>query len=240
MRNFCLVFLSTVICCLGCQQQPSTVQSSQNTTANLAATQTEQVRGLFTLAQGQMWLVRPQARDTIQIVDQTNSLDTLFRGMTAPFKSLATRVGAALTGRFKNLEGGARKFEVTKVDSLLPKNPETLAWLGIPFEFWCHGNEPFWQIEISKAQGAIFYDNISQELGWENPWVEPKISGNTYVYTLPERVKGTYPITLVIKKESCNDGMSDLTYNYSATLKIAGNVFHGVAISGDEPPIKEQ
>ena len=90
----------------------------------------------------------------------------------------------------------------------------------------------FWSIEICRAQGAIFYENISGETGWSNPWIEPKMVGNTFVYELPEWTKGTKPILLKIRKEKCDDGMSDIPYEYAATLTIDNQTFHGVAIRG--------
>jgi hypothetical protein len=45
-------------------------------------------------------------------------------------------------------------FEVTKIDSLLPKNPDLMNAASVAFEFWCVGVEPFgWDIEISNPEG---------------------------------------------------------------------------------------
>lgn len=218
----------------GCQETPKNNIADKNTTAEPDTARLEQKRGLLALRFGKAWMLDVPKRDTFEVVDQSGKLDSLYKATMSAYHGWDLRAVAALTGKFTRPadKQGARVFDVVQVDSLLAKNPESLNALGIPFEFWCHGNEPFWSIEISKAQGGIFYENISDESGWTNPWIEPKVVGNTLIYELPEMTKGTKPMLLKIKKEKCDDGMSDIQYEYSATLTIEGNTYHGVAIKG--------
>ncbi|MBD2360352.1 hypothetical protein H6G36_03950 [Anabaena minutissima FACHB-250] len=96
-------------------------------------------------------------------------------------------------------------------------------------EFIASGTEPFWSVTISK-KGIIYATPESRQ---SFPYVSPlQASGRPVdlvrVYRLRDRNNATN--TLVIKKvNSCSDGMSDITYPYSAIFIRGNTVLEGCA-----------
>jgi len=86
-----------------------------------------------------------------------------------------------------------------------------------------HGNEPFWAIEVE-----------GDRLLWKTPELpegralvaERRVHATGAGYTGTD---GGKPFSLVILAEPCSDGMSDRTYDYTATWTYAGQAMHGCA-----------
>lgn len=170
------------------------------------------------------------------IVDATGSLDSLYREacLPAPIPFEATYAVFAGTLGPKDSLGVASEadgtFTVTRVDTLQAK---TMFNACVPYEFWCHGTEPFWSLQISEAEGGIFFKNMADETGTQYAWTEPRFTDNTsWVY---ETYDGDKPLQITIKKEKCNDDMSDLEYGYSAEIRMGGKILRGCAVRGGEP-----
>ena len=86
-----------------------------------------------------------------------------------------------------------------------------------------HGNEPFWAIEVD-----------GDRLLWKTPELpegrvlvaERRVHATGAGYAGND---GGKPFSLVILAEPCSDGMSDRTYDYTATWTYAGQAMHGCA-----------
>ena len=190
------------------------------------------VRGLLTVFPGKIGMMDIKNKSLYLINDQTNSINAAFEKAVAPCHYPSETVYAVLTGQFNGT--GEMKlpiFEVSKIDTIAAKTPEFLDQIGVPYEFWCQGTEPFWDIEICNAEGGIFYQNVRDGSAYFLPWIAPKKKGNAWVYEIPAN-QSTPAATLTIKPGKGNDGMSEKTYDYTAELKIKGATLKGVAVRG--------
>lgn len=96
----------------------------------------------------------------------------------------------------------------------------------IPYEYWCTGIEPFWIIQISKAEDLIdFYEPMEQRTT-HFMYAVPVIKDETTIYSSSD---GENKIIVTIKKEKCN-GAIDKQYDYSASVQLNGNKYNGCAI----------
>jgi uncharacterized membrane protein len=87
------------------------------------------------------------------------------------------------------------------------------------------GTEPFWGIEVSPK--GITYTSIN---GPKTvfPYVRPlKASGQMEDSLRLYKLRGGN--TLIIQRNTCSDGMSDNTYNYSVIMVLQNQVFTGCA-----------
>lgn len=121
---------------------------------------------------------------------------------------------------------------IIAIDSMSGKNWSNTC---IPWEYWCTGTEPFWNIQISKAERGLFFKNMGDETGKTFDWAPPVSTGNTTTYTVKNRAAPAETMTLVITKETCSDGMSDLVYNYSVTVSIGKEIWRGCGVKSGEP-----
>ena len=168
--------------------------------------------------------------------DSTGMLDSLYTLACAPSPIPYEAVYAVLTGTPgpKEADGYASEadgtFTVTRVDTLEAK---TMFNACLPFEFWCHGTEPFWSLQISEAEGGIFLKNMADEAGAQYTWTEPQTDGSTsWVY---QTDNGSDPLTIRIKKAPCSDGMSEMEYQYSVQVVSGDRKLSGCAVRGGEP-----
>lgn len=95
-------------------------------------------------------------------------------------------------------------------------------------EFNSLGTEPFWNVTVSKS-GIIYSTPDAKKQTF--PYVTPiKAAGRTADIVRVYRLQGKPNSMLIIKKEStCNDGMSDKQYPYSATFILNNTVLEGCA-----------
>ncbi len=161
----------------------------------------------------------------VYTVNPTPVLDSLYRQACAPVAYPAKKVYAVLRGKVVD-----ETLTVTDIDVMEPKNPWNTC---TPFEFWCSGTEPFWDLEISQAEEGLFYQDIGRERGAKYAWAAPTINGDTWTYEAPA-TEGQPAIRVVIKKEKASNGMSDEVYNYSSELTVDGEKHNGVAIRWGE------
>ncbi len=167
--------------------------------------------------------------------DATGLLDSMYQQACFPAPIPYEAVYAVLTGTLgpKDSIGFASEadgtFTANSVDTLQAK---TMFNACMPFEFWCHGTEPFWSLQISEAEGGIFLKNMADETGTQLAWTEPRSDNTTsWVY---ETGSEDAPLKIVIKKGKCNDGMSDIEYGYSAEITVSGETLRGCAVRGGE------
>ncbi|MCW3085322.1 MAG: hypothetical protein JWP12_2688 [Bacteroidetes bacterium] len=97
----------------------------------------------------------------------------------------------------------------------------------VPYDYWCTGTEPFWQLQISEKENLIdFYDpNVQTTLHFS--YSQPQIINGTTIFSA-KNATGT--ISVKIKNEKCSDGMSDIEYSCKAEVVINKNEYKGCAI----------
>jgi uncharacterized membrane protein len=121
-------------------------------------------------------------------------------------------------------------LHVLKIDTLARKNRFNKC---VPFDFWLTGTEPFWDLQISEGENALFFRDIGVEKTAVFPYVKPTVKGDTWTYDA--RTDAGQTLRIVIKKEACSDGMSDLEYAYSADVQYGGTRYRGCAVKHGEP-----
>lgn len=200
-----------------CQQSPQTPAA-----AYAAEPSTVTLRGYLAM-QNNTATLRSCADDKkYQIQDATSTLDSLYDAACFPAPIPGEAVFAVLSG---TLAPDGNSFTATRVDTMEGKSPLNAC---LPWEFWCSGTEPFWSMQISKAEGSIFFKNMGNETGQAFPWKAPETDGKTsWKYETGE-------LHVTIKKSPCTDGMSELTYNYSVEVQCNGDTFRGCAIRSGE------
>lgn len=205
----------------------------------LAAPPPEMVtlRGEYVKRVNEFVLLECSSRKMHHVSDKTGSLDSLYKLATQPAAYPSEPVYAVLTGTVGTANGDSW-FTTNRVDTLRPLdrfNP------CAPYEFWCSGTEPFWSLRISEADAGIFLKNMADETGEVFSWQAPKTDNKTsWTYkTSPVLASGTSSMQVVIRKQKCNDGMSDLQFDYSAEVSVHGKILRGCAVRKGERQPKE-
>ncbi len=140
---------------------------------------------------------------------------------------------------FLNFEGTADSLPtntgfrttLTKLIKMEFKNTKNSV---IPYEYWCMGNEPFWQIQISEKENLIdFYDPMIPKFYHFN-FSKAEINGGKTIYTSEDKA-GSGKIKITITNEKCSDGMSEIKYNYKSEAVFNGKTYNGCAVKyGDK------
>ena len=144
-----------------------------------------------------------------------------------PYESVYAEVKGYLSG--KSQMGYASEYEnvlvVTDIVKVEAKNFRTECY---NYEFIVLGNEPFWALEIIPTEKRIVFKDVGVEKVTEFIYAPAKVDDGVYLYeaTSPSNDK----LVAIIRKENCNDGMSDRQYNYAAELRVNGKTYKGCAI----------
>ena len=241
MRNTLLLLLPLALLLTRCADTPAPGNSP--TTALAPATpKAVTMRGLYyQTAEGGFLLECSDLaknvgghQSVMPVVDQTGQLDSLYRSACLPAPVPAESVFAVLSGT----TGPGSPLTVTRIDTLQPKNFFNTC---VPYEFWCSGTEPFWNLQISQGEGGIFLKNMGEDSGTAYAWVAPETNGTTTWTYRAKPALGTTgeSIQVVIRKQPCNDGMSDLRFDYSAEVKLGSKTLRGCAVRHGERVPKE-
>jgi uncharacterized membrane protein len=103
----------------------------------------------------------------------------------------------------------------------------------IPYDFWCMGNEPFWQLQISEKENLIdFYDPMEQKTIHFNYSKAVMTNSITINSASDKTLKNK--ISISIKNEKCSDGMSDKQYNYKVEITLNDKKLNGCAVKFGE------
>ncbi len=117
------------------------------------------------------------------------------------------------------------------VDSIIFTEEKNYKNTCIPYDFWCIGNEPFWQVQISAQENLIdFYDPMAQKYYVFNYMVS-KVENSIAIYQSQNK---SDKIKITINKGKCTDGMSDRSYNYSVIVNLNDKEYKGCAIKFGE------
>jgi len=99
----------------------------------------------------------------------------------------------------------------------------------VPFDFWGMGNEPFWSLQISEAEGIIEFSKLgatTEVAEYVKPSIENEGLRSRYFVTFPsgQRMK------IAVTKEKCEDSMAGNPYAYSIEVSYNGEVLKGCAV----------
>ncbi len=138
---------------------------------------------------------------------------------------------------FMNFEGCVDSFPTntgfqTSITELISMDLKNSSNSCITYDYWCMGNEPFWQVQISEKENLIdFYDPMIPKFYHFN-FQKGKIEGNKTVYNSEDKTSNSIQIS--ITNEKCSDGMSERQYNYSSEIILNGKTYKGCAIKFGE------
>ena len=239
MKNT-LLLISLALILVRCGNDPAPANSPTTALAP-AAPKPATLRGLyFQTAQGGFLMACSDLaknagghQSVTPVADQTGQLDSLYRSACQPAPVPEESVFAVLSGTLLQ-----NTLTVTRIDTLQPKNFFNTC---VPYEFWCSGTEPFWSLQISQGEGGIFLKNMAEESGTAYIWAAPETNGSTlWTYRAKPKLDATgQPIQVTIRKQTCNDGMSDLRFDYSAEVKLGSQTLRGCAVRQGERVPKE-
>lgn len=90
----------------------------------------------------------------------------------------------------------------------------------------CFGTEPFWDLQTKES--TLSWDNFGDvPTRFQITSVSPAHGTGLGWTTLITAEKEGEKISLITRKEECNDGMSDNIYQYSAYVQTANGLFVG-------------
>ncbi|WP_147126615.1 COG3650 family protein [Shimia ponticola] len=99
----------------------------------------------------------------------------------------------------------------------------------LPEQLFCHGTEPFWNLDFQADHTTVLDRLGSDSLSYEmSPLAMAANAPNTHG-ALGHGALGA--MTLSVTRQSCNDGMSDLVFGLSATV-IYEDTFGADVLSG--------
>jgi uncharacterized membrane protein len=167
-----------------------------------------------------------------QVENKVQDLDVRYRQQRGIAPIPGEAVNIVCTGQVRALsEGGATPvFTLQKVDTISVRNRFNTC---SAFTFWASGTEPFWSLEISTLRKALFFKDIGMETGRSFSLTKMTQTDNTWTYH-SNGPSDNSVVEVMIKKESCSDGMSDIQFKYSCTLSIGKTVYKGCAMKWGE------
>lgn len=139
---------------------------------------------------------------------------------------------------FMHFKGVADSFPTntgfrTSVTELISMELKNAFSAGIAYEYWCMGNEPFWQIQISEKENLIdFYDPMIPKF-YHFIFSKAEIKGNQKVYTAEDKGSNN-KIKITIVNEMCSDGMSERIYKNRSEAVLNGTAYKGCAVAYGE------
>ncbi len=156
------------------------------------------------------------------VVGSVDKIDSIYKAILKPY------LRQKIVVEFEGVVIDNSNIIIKKIISAEQKYYKNVC---IPYDFWCVGNEPFWQVQISAKENLIdFYDPMNQKYYSFNYMVS-KVENKIAIYQAQTK---SDTIKITINKGKCNDGMSDKEYNYSAEILLNGKKFKGCAIKYGE------
>lgn len=107
----------------------------------------------------------------------------------------------------------------------------------IPFDLWAIGNEPFWQLQVSEAEGIIEFHELGVERTLNFPFVPLVETDSATVYASVNPETGDN-IELKVFDEACGDSMSENKYRFKVAVEVNGKTFRGCGLTYEDihPP----
>ena len=94
----------------------------------------------------------------------------------------------------------------------------------LPAELWALGNEPYWSLQVSRAEGVAEWSAIGEQTvpyAYAAPTVEEGGALRRYYFRGQQRLKVT------VTEEACEDTMAGNRYPYRVRVERAGRVYEG-------------
>ncbi|UKJ07042.1 COG3650 family protein [Solitalea lacus] len=122
-----------------------------------------------------------------------------------------------------------RTLNVYSINRIERKNFQNVC---IQYDFWALGSEPNWNLQISQSENLISFEDFNTQKGYRFNYKTPRINSDTTSWTYESRNREERSnIRVIIRKQDCNDTMSDHVYKYSAEVSINGRNYKGCAVA---------
>ncbi len=236
----CSVGLSMTLFC--CTESPKPASPAPNTPVNgaegqkgiAAAPTAATFKGIIRIGDEQRKFVDCATGKTYWLDDKTGQLVKKAAAATEPIHWDGEASFGTLSGKLMGKAKGGHAAEcddvlaVEKVDSVAGISAENFC---LPFNFICHGTEPFWNLIISEGLQAIVLEDIAEGKARVFPWTEPEKQKNgSYLCTSTDAAGNK--IRILVKPEKTGDGMADTVFDHSVLVAIGKKTWKGVAVKG--------
>ena len=194
--------------------------------ANAKTNKSSEVVELTGLYANHLFISCLNSNDKITLNEGVQKLDSLYKSVLPnpayPEQTVFADVKGVLTS-----SNGVTSLAIKEVIHVEQKSFKNTC---IPYDYWCTGTEPFWQIQISEKEHLIdFYDPMIPKFYHFN-FSKPEIKNGITSYISSNNEN---KISISIKKEKCN-GAIDTPYNYSVEVVLNDKKYSGCAIKYGE------
>lgn len=240
MRNYTLMLIAALImeaCNPAGDQSNSAVSKEIPLTYSIIPDKTPRIfKGMYVFGhEVRTFQDCNDSQKTYWVIDSLSHLQKAYEENTKflsyPYESVYAEVKGYLAG--KSQMGFAADYEnvliVTELIKIEAKNFRTDCY---DYEFIALGNEPFWSIDIIPNEKRIIFKDAGNEKVYEFIYLPATIKDGVYRYQAIN--SKNEKLDIIIREEKCSDGMSDRQYNYSAEIKLNGDLFKGCAIKKGE------
>lgn len=188
-------------------------------------------RGLYTFGNEVNTFRDCSTQQTYWVNDSLTPLrkpyEQTLKSLTYPYESVYAELKGYLAG--KSRLGYASEYEnvliVTEIIKLEAKNLRTDCY---DYEFIALGNEPFWAVDIIPAEEQIVLKDVGENKVYQFPYQPATVIDGMNRFETSNGAKDK--LVIVIREESCSDGMSDNQYEYAAEVAINGRTLKGCAV----------
>jgi len=177
------------------------------------------------------------AEESMWVEDRTDAdLWGLYRRLSSypnrpVFMEVKGELAEAPTGGF-----GAHFQQQILIHEIRDASVESAGCFAEPrqFAFRASGNEPFWNLEISKL--GLSFSEMGQDGRTLYPYSSPTFFGEQIIYR--SQIRGHSPRTIVVRLEEqpCSDSMGDARFSFSASVRIDDRTLNGCAVEGEAEP----
>ena len=246
MRNSILtlilmVFLSSCNSQKGKNEQADSAQTSHADTLPAPVKTPVTFKGMYTFGHEVRSFRDCSSQVTYWVNDSLANLRKSYEETVQPLSYPYESVYAEVKGYLGGLSalGYASEYEnvlvVTEVIKIEAKNLRTDCY---DYEFIALGNEPFWAVDIVPTERQIVLKHIGENKVYQFPYQPANIGGGVYRFETSNGAKDK--LVVVIREETCSDGMSDNKYKYSAEVVINGQTLKGCAVKKGDVPAGHQ
>jgi uncharacterized membrane protein len=167
--------------------------------------------------------------EKIVLKSDNKKLDSLYK-VLLPNAYQGQTVYVKVKGTLFSTNGTAKAFTVNEVITAEQKNPRNTCYAD---DFWCIGNEPFWNVQVSEKENLIDFFNPMEAKYYHFVYAKPAEKRKSKVYTSENSVGG-HKIKVTITPGNCSDGMSEREFIYSSEVVLDGNSYTGCAVSSSQ------
>jgi len=175
------------------------------------------------------------AEESLWVEDRTDAdLWALYRRLASypnrpVFMEITGEILAAPAAGF-----GAHFQQQIKIRHVRNASVESAGCFAEPatYMFRASGNEPFWNVEISKR--GLAFSELGQEERLLFPYSPPTFFAEQIIFRSQIRGQNARTIVVRLEEKACSDSMADATFSFTVSVKIDDRILEGCAREGEE------